>query len=104
VDADRNIAAERWLAVGRSGEIDAGAAGRAAAAQALAGPDPKLLIVFCCEAYDLAELADGIRDVAGDTPLVGCSTAGEICTDGPGEISPPSYGAKAGCGDSRAAE
>jgi hypothetical protein len=57
-----------------------------AAAAALDGHgDPKLLIVFCCEAYDLAELVEGVRDVAGDTPLVGCSTAGEISTTGPGD-------------------
>jgi hypothetical protein len=83
--ADRNLAADRWLAVGQSSNADARTAGKTAAAEALAGADPKLLIVFCCEAYDLAELTAGIRDVAGDAPLIGCSTAGEICTDGPGD-------------------
>jgi hypothetical protein len=73
------------LAVGQSGATEARAAGRAAAAQALTGPDPKLLVVFCCEAYDLAELVAGIREVAGDTPMIGCSTAGEISSAGPGD-------------------
>jgi hypothetical protein len=48
--------AERWPAVGRSGERDARTAGRIAATHALAGGEAKLLVVFCCENYDLAEL------------------------------------------------
>ena len=85
VDAYRNRAAERWLAVGQSGDPDARRAGHAAATQAVQGPEPKLVIVFCCEAYDLVELVEGIREVAGETPLIGCSTAGEISTAGPGD-------------------
>jgi hypothetical protein len=41
--------------------------------------------VFCGESHDLADLVAGIREVAGDTPLIGCSTAGEISTAGPGD-------------------
>jgi len=86
MDADRTFAADRWLAVGQSGGTDARAAGHAAASQALDGrSEPKLLLVFCCEAYDLAELVEGIREAAGDTPMIGCSTAGEISTAGPGD-------------------
>src|SRR5687768_15478126 len=85
VDVSRNLAPERWLAVGQSGDADARTAGHAAAAKALAGPDPKLLVVFCSEAYDQAELVEGIREAAGDTPMIGCSTAGEISTAGPGD-------------------
>lgn len=86
METRRDLTADRWLAVGQSGDNDARAAGRHAAAEALDGrDDPKLLIVFCWEAYDLAELVEGIRERAGDTPLVGCSTAGEICTAGPGD-------------------
>jgi hypothetical protein len=75
----------RWLAVGRSAEADARLAGSQAAADAIVGADPKLLVVFCSDAYDLDELLAGIRDRAGDTPLIGCSTAGEIATSGPGD-------------------
>ena len=84
VDLHRNLGAEhRWLAVGQSGDAEARRAGREAAAAALGGrADPKLVIVFCCETYDLAELVEGIRAEAGDTPLIGCSTAGEISTAG----------------------
>jgi hypothetical protein len=85
VDAHRNPAPERWLAVGQSGLTDARAAGKEAAAGAVAADDPKLLIVFCGETHDLDELLAGIRDVAGDTPLIGCTTAGEISTAGPGD-------------------
>jgi hypothetical protein len=41
--------------------------------------------VFCSEQHDLPELLAGIRGESGDAPLIGCSTAGEIASDGPGE-------------------
>src|SRR5437667_53327 len=43
---------ERWLSVGQSAEIDARAAGTAAAEAALTGPDPKLLVLFCSDDYE----------------------------------------------------
>jgi hypothetical protein len=79
---------ERWLACGHSAESDAFAAGAAATRQAIAGrDDARLLIVFCSDAYDLHELARGITSEGGTTPLVGCSTAGEIATSGPADAS-----------------
>src|SRR5918996_1673550 len=33
----------------------------------------------------MADWGGGIRNPAGDTPLIGCSTAGEISTAGPGD-------------------
>jgi hypothetical protein len=80
-------AAERWFAVGRSGNADARAAGAEAAAQALAGDDAKLLVVFCSDSYDLDELLAGVNERSGGVPLIGCSTAGEISTGGPGDAS-----------------
>lgn len=78
----------RWMASGHAGCADAFEAGREATAAALAGPDPKLLVVFCSPAYDLPRLLEGIHAVAGaQVPLVGCSTAGEIATAGPGASS-----------------
>ena len=85
MDASLSPSPDRWLAVGQSDAIDARLAGRAAATRALQGTDPKLLVVFCCEGYDLAELVEGVRDAAGDTPMIGCSTAGEISGAGPGD-------------------
>ena len=77
--------AKRWLAVGRSGELDATRAGTEATAQALEGDDPALLVVFCSESYDLNELLQAINERSGGVPLIGCSTAGEIATSGPSE-------------------
>jgi hypothetical protein len=73
------------MTVGRSDVADARSAGEQAASAALSGADPKLLIVFCSDSYDLEQLLAGIRDTAGDVPLIGCSTAGEIATGGPGD-------------------
>ena len=77
---------DRWTRTGRSSTTDSRAAGSEAARIALAGrDDAALLVVFCSDGYDAADLLAGVRDVAGDTPLIGCSTAGEIAADGPGD-------------------
>jgi hypothetical protein len=76
---------DRWFAVGESSVPDSRTAGAEAAAQALVGADPALLVVFASDAYDHVELLGGIREQAGEVPLVGCSTAGEIATSGPGD-------------------
>jgi hypothetical protein len=78
-------AGARWFAVGRSRDTDARTAGAAAARAALTGADPRLLIVFCWDGYDLEALSAGVREVSGAVPLIGCTTAGEIATDGPGD-------------------
>jgi hypothetical protein len=44
-------------------------------------------VVFCSDAYDLEEMLGGIRGEAGDTQLIGCSTAGEIASAGPGDAT-----------------
>jgi len=75
----------RWFGVGSSRDNESFAAGEDAARAAVRGGDPKLAIVFASEAHDLHELLAGVRRSTGDAPLVGCSTAGEIATTGPGE-------------------
>ena len=77
----------RWLGVGRSGDADGWTAGRDAAAAALRDRNGKLLIVFCSDSFDLEALLAGIEASAPGVPLVGCSTAGEIATGGPGDAS-----------------
>ena len=77
----------RWVSVGTSDKKDSWAAGFGAASQAMSGPDARLLVVFCSTSHDLKELLAGIREAAPDTPLIGCTTAGEIATDGPGDAS-----------------
>lgn len=85
---DETRTAQRWIGVGSSDEADAARAGGAAARSALQGPDPRLLVVFCSDAYDLEALMRGIHEQSGGTiPLIGCSTAGEISTAGPGDAS-----------------
>jgi len=56
---DGHSSASRWFAVGRSSHADAREAGRQAAADALAAPRAKLLIVFSSDSYDLPELLSG---------------------------------------------
>jgi hypothetical protein len=58
-----------------------------AASEALEGRDAKLLIVFCSDSYDLKELLAGVGEVGAGKPVIGCSTAGEIATDGPHSAS-----------------
>ncbi|TAL25487.1 MAG: hypothetical protein EPN99_01565 [Frankiales bacterium] len=77
---------DRWTGTGRSSTADARTAGAEAARAALAGRDDvTLLVVFCSDGYDAGDLLAGVRGVAGSTPLIGCSTAGEIAADGPGD-------------------
>jgi hypothetical protein len=75
----------RWVGVGQSALRDAFTAGSEATVHALQGDEPKLVIVFCSQAYNLPDLIRGVRESAPGVPLVGCSTAGEISTGGPSD-------------------
>jgi hypothetical protein len=75
---------DRWFGVGSAEGADAGAR---AAAGALRRDDAKLLVVFCSQSHDLPVLLRQIRARAGDVPLIGCTTAGEIATSGPSDAS-----------------
>jgi hypothetical protein len=74
----------RWFAVGSAdgAERDAGAR---AADEALVYDDARLLVVFCSQSCDLPELLVQIRACSAGVPVIGCTTAGEIATSGPGE-------------------
>ena len=74
---------DRWFGVGFC--EGAPGAGASAAGDALVHDDPKLLIVFCSPAHDLRRLLRQIRERAGDVPLIGCTTAGQIATGGPSD-------------------
>jgi hypothetical protein len=77
---------DRWMSVGRSEHPAAQRAGSEAAAAALAGgEDPRLLIVFAANAYEPSALLAGVRASSPEVPLIGCSTAGEIASSGPGD-------------------
>lgn len=61
---------------------DAFATGVEAARQAVSGIRqyaPSLVTVFASVRYDLEEMLRGVQAVVGEVPLVGASTAGEIC-------------------------
>lgn len=79
------LAADRWVGVGRSDDPDPVKAGRQATRGAILGPEPRLLVVFASEALDPDALLAAIQAEAGNVPLIGCSTAGEIATHGPGD-------------------
>ncbi|MDQ1401958.1 MAG: hypothetical protein QOG03_274, partial [Actinomycetota bacterium] len=79
--------ATQWAATGTSHNPDARRAGAEAATDALSGADPKLLVVFSSDAYDLKQLLAGVAEVAHDVPVIGCSTSGEIAAAGPGTAS-----------------
>src|SRR5258708_239908 len=74
----------RWFGVGQASGDDA-EPGAKAAKQALQHPDAKLIIVFCSIALNLNAVLRQIRDQAPMVPLIGCTTAGEIATSGPGD-------------------
>ena len=78
------VVATRWMSVGASSQPDAARAGDEAVAAALTGPDPQLLVLFASDAYDLPALVRAAHERGGGTPLIGCSTAGEIASSGPG--------------------
>jgi hypothetical protein len=74
----------RWFGVGQASGDDA-EPGAKAAEQAMQHPDAKLIIVFCSIALDLNVVLRQIRERAPKVPLIGCTTAGEIATSGPGD-------------------
>lgn len=75
----------RWVGVGRSALPASPDAAVDAVGDACAGRAPKLLVVFASEAHDLPALARSACAQAPGAELIGCSTAGEIATDGPGD-------------------
>jgi hypothetical protein len=83
--SENGSVARRWFGVGQSSEELARAAAREAVDGAVRGPNPKLVIVFCSDRYPLDELVSHVNECSGGVPLIGCSTAGEIATGGPGD-------------------
>ena len=77
---------DRWLGVGFARGIEPGAAARAAG-EALVRSDVKLLVIFCSPEHDLGAVLREVRARAGEVPLIGCTTAGEIAGPGPSDAS-----------------
>ncbi|MGW0516193.1 FIST signal transduction protein [Crossiella sp. NPDC003009] len=72
----------RWLGVGSATGPDAAVAAFRAAAGALTGEDPRLLLVFASVNYDPASVAEGLAMAAPGVPVIGCSSRGEISPAG----------------------
>ena len=82
---DGDAGGERWIGAGGSTETDVDAAVDSALNAALGGRSPSLVVVFCSTGYELAAVARRVVDRVGDVPVIGCSTSGEVATDGPTE-------------------
>ena len=73
----------RWVATGhaRRGRDDADVV--AAVHEALAGDEPGLVVLFLADDLDAESVLAAARKAAGDAvPIIGCTTAGEIGTNG----------------------
>jgi hypothetical protein len=80
------MSARRWTGTGRSAAGGSALAGREAVTAAVDGRgDAALLVVFFSSSHDPQALLAGIRGAAPRVPLIGCSTSGEIASDGPGD-------------------
>jgi len=42
------------------------------------GEDPHFCLLFCSSDYDYGEVIRGVKEIIGDTQLIGCSTSGEF--------------------------
>lgn len=76
--------------IGQSKNNDAKKAGQEAYQMALnqiAGEKPELVLVFASAKFDQKQLLDAIKSAAGEIQVIGCSTSGEITTQGPDKES-----------------
>ena len=71
--------------VGISQGDDSYAVGANAAQDALdkLGAEPNAVLIFSSVEYDQEKMLQGVRSVPKNATAVGCSTAGEITTEGP---------------------
>lgn len=69
---------ERWVRVGTSAAAESERAVAEALAPILELGQPKLAIVFCSPAHDLAVISRQVKQAVGDNEVIGCSSAGEL--------------------------
>ena len=73
----------RWFGAGHSTAPDLAKAGAEAAASAVGGRTPTLVVVFCSTRVDLPAMLLAVRDEVGaDATVVGCTGFGEVANDG----------------------
>jgi hypothetical protein len=75
---DTDPAVERWAGAGYSDDPDSARAGREAVAAAIAGENPRLVVVFASPRYSLETLADAAHEAAGPAEVIGCFSPGRI--------------------------
>lgn len=69
--------------VGVSAKKNSREAGREASLSAISNvSDPSLIMVFASSKHDQKEVVEGVREISKKTPLIGCSSAGEITNEG----------------------
>lgn len=73
-----DAAGERWVRVGTSACADPERAVQEALAPILELGQPKLAVLFCSPAHDLAVISRLVRQAVGGSELIGCSSAGEL--------------------------
>jgi hypothetical protein len=71
------------MGVGQSSESDSRIAGSEATKGALKGREAKLLVLFSSVLHDLPAVLAGVNEVGRGVPVIGCTTHGEICPNGP---------------------
>jgi hypothetical protein len=75
----------RWFGAGHSTAPDSAKAGAEAAAAAIGGRTPAVVMVFCSIRHDLPALLLAVRAEAGEhASIVGATTLGELAYDGAG--------------------
>jgi hypothetical protein len=78
------------VGLGSSRQSDSFRAGQEAAKQALEGlgqNSPNLIFLFASVRFEQEVLLQGVLSITGQTPLIGCSSAGEILPEGPAKRS-----------------
>jgi hypothetical protein len=82
-EVEQVTSASRWIGVGRASTAQP-SMGSHALSLALAGRTPALVIAFASSELDLPLVVEDLRRcVDGEIPVVGCTTAGEISSQGP---------------------
>jgi hypothetical protein len=75
--------ADRWIVVGSSTNPEAELAVREALAPVMERANPRLTIIFCSPAHNLAEISRLVQAMVGSGEVIGCSTAGELLRNHP---------------------
>jgi len=78
------------VGIGKSKEIESFAAGSLASHSALekmGEGQPNIVFCFASSRFDHLQLVRGIKSAIPDAPLIGCTTAGEITSQGPDKKS-----------------